>query len=66
MSEGISYLQIAEMAKRTGRVTVNQYDQHPRAIQFRRAIYRAVKHGLIQRVKSKPSNATYIPKEPTT
>ena len=57
---GYDYRDVAEKCRRFGRIEVNQYDQHPRAIRFRRAVYRAVKAGLLKRVKSPPSRATYV------
>lgn len=53
------YTDIVEKAKRIGFVQVNQCDTRPDAFRYRRAVYRAVKLGMLKRVKSKPSAATY-------
>jgi hypothetical protein len=60
MTDGPSYTSVVDTAKRLGRVSIDQYDQHPRALAYRRAVYRAVKKGLLKRVKSPPQNATYV------
>lgn len=62
MAEGISYHQVAKIARRYGFVEFNAYDQHPRAISWRAAVRRAVKHGLLVRRKGcKPSRMIFIP-----
>lgn len=63
--KGVSYMTPVEIARRVGHVECNQYDQRPSAIRFRRAIYRAVKRGLLKRHKqSKPSRMIYTPVSP--
>ena len=66
MSEGVSYSKPVEDAKRIGSIVINQFDAHPRALAYRRAVYRAVKRGLLKRVKSPPSRARYIATPPHT
>ena len=64
MPQGFSYLEVAEKARRQGSIQIDQYDQRASALRYRRAVYRAVKAGLLKRVKSPPSRATYVWKEP--
>ncbi len=59
--QGVSYADVVAQAKRDGYIQIDQYDQHHRALRYRRAVYRAVKLGLLKRVKSPPSSATYRP-----
>ena len=62
--QGYDYRQVAERARKSGCLIINQYDQSPRSLRFRRAVYRAVKAGLLKRQKSPPSAAVYVPTQP--
>ena len=64
--EGIPYTLPVKLARQHGVITANQYDQHPRALRWRAAIRRAVKRGLLRRVKgSRPSCMRYVATNPT-
>lgn len=57
-------MSVVAKAKRLGMITINQYDQHPSALSYRKAVYRAVKKGLLRRVSGcKPNNVQYVPVE---
>lgn len=56
---GVSYAEPVRHAKQMGFVMVNQYDGSPSALRYRKAVYRAVKRGLLKREKSPPSRAVY-------
>ncbi len=60
--QGFSLQDVARIAVQSGVLECDQYDQHPRAVRFRKAVYRAVEAGLLAREKgSKPSRMRYRP-----
>ena len=61
MKKGVSYTTVVQIARRYGFVEANHYDQHQNAIRWRAAIRRAVKRGLLRRVKgSTPARTKWV------
>ena len=61
---GVPYTQVVQICKRVGFVEVNHFHQNKNAILWRAAVRRAVKKGLLRKVKSSKGYVSrYVIKE---